>query len=306
MAERRRLAAERGRPAGANPAKPAEKDCDAELCLAAAALGPTADPRRALLVELYGQGWTISEIAQRMGIGADWVRQLLRRYEVPAVPLWERRYRQAITGREPEIVAAFLRLHRDNAVAQELALHPRHVRRLVDAEVPEAGVLRRGRRNLTQTYSEEEMIRVLRRAALDVPSPMTIESYRAWAQFSGNGHRWPGPEVIKLRYGGWRNGLARAGLPTNSRYGPHARFAYPDVVAAVAAAWRDLGRYPSVMRFDAWRAGRRHLPAAATARRFARSWDDLLVAAYPLVYPVGSGRARYERLAEPAGPGDAR
>jgi hypothetical protein len=49
-----------------------------------------------------------------------------------------------------------------------------------------------------------------------------------------------------------------------------------------------LGRYPSVVRYEAWRGGRRQLPAAATARRFARSWDDLLVAAYPLVYAMRS------------------
>jgi hypothetical protein len=211
------------------------------------------------------------------------------RHEIPAPPLWQRRYRPAITGFEAQVIAAFLRLRSDKAVAQELGLQVTKVRRFVDAEVPEADVLRRARRNLAQTYSDEEIIGALQDAALDVPSPMSIESYRLWAQYNGNRHRRPGPEVVKLRFGGWRKGLASAGLPTNARSGPPANFAYLDVIAAVADAWRELGRYPSIVRYDAWRAGRAQLPAAATARRFARSWDDLLVAAYPLVYPVGDG-----------------
>ena len=80
------------------------------------------DQRRALLLELYEQGLTRREIAERMGICPDWVRQLLRRYEVPALPVWERRYRRAIAERESQIVAPFMRLHSYRAVAQQLGL----------------------------------------------------------------------------------------------------------------------------------------------------------------------------------------
>ena len=41
-----------------------------------------------------------------------------------------------------------------------------HARRLVDAEVPEADVLRRARRNLAQVYSDEEIIGALQEAVL--------------------------------------------------------------------------------------------------------------------------------------------
>ncbi|MGD0997865.1 MAG: hypothetical protein ABR941_06045 [Thermoleophilia bacterium] len=278
MVEGKRPAPERRR---TDLARQGKEGCGRTCC-------PSWADHPALLVELYQQGLTNPEIAERMGICADLVRQLLKRYEVPAEPLWERRYRQAIAGREPDIVAAFLRLRSDRAVAQELGLQVSHVRRLIDAELPEANVLRRARRNLAHTYSQGEIIGALQNAALDVPSPMSIESYRLWAQYAGNGHRCPGPGVVKLRFGGWRKALVRAGLPTNSRGGPQATYAYPEVVAALADAWRELGRYPSVVRYDAWRAGRTQLPAAATARRLARSWDDLLVAAYPLVYAMRS------------------
>ena len=102
----------------------------------------------------------------------------------------------------------------------------------------------------------------------------------------------PGPEAIILRFAGWRRALVRAGLPSNARHGPHAAYDYATVVQAIAAAWREMRRYPSVVRYDAWRAGRSQFPVAATARRFARSWDDLLADAYPLVYALGEPHAR--------------
>ena len=276
MVEGKRPAPERRR---TDLARQGKEGCGRTCC-------PSGAHPRALLVELYQQGLTNPEIAERMGICADLVRQLLKRYEVPAEPLWERRYRQAIAGREPDIVAAFLRLRSDRAVAQELGLQVSHVRRLIDAELPEANVLRRARRNLAQAYSQGEIIGALQNAALDVPSPMSIESYRLWAstpvRVSLPGAGGGQAEVRRLA-----QGTVRAGLPTNSRGGPQATYAYPEVVA-LADAWRELGRYPSVVRYDAWRAGRTQLPAAATARRLARSWDDLLVAAYPLVYAMRS------------------
>ena len=195
-------------------------------------------------------------------------------------------------------MAAFLRLRSDSAVACRLHLRVTHVRRLVDARVPEAGVLRRARRSSSPLYSDGELIVALQGAALDLPSPLGIERYRSWAQARDDGRPWPSPEVIMLRFGGWRRALARCGLSANPRRGPQVGYTYPEVVQAIATSWRELPGYPSVVRYTAWRAGRPDVPAAATARRFARSWDDLLVAAYPLVYPlIDSGGGSYN--AEP-------
>jgi hypothetical protein len=251
----------------------------------------TPDARRVRLTALYQQGLSRGEMADELGICPDWVRQLLGRYEVPRAPLYERRYHQAVFAREEEIVAAFLRLRSDTAVAGELGLQVAHVRRLVDAEVPEAGVLRRARRTLSQAYTDEELLAALRKAAVELPSPMAIEPYRRWARERCSGDPWPSPEIVALRFGGWRRALVRAGLPANSRRGPQATYDYATVVQAVAAAWRDLREYPSVARYDAWRTGRPQFPAAATARRLVRSWDELLVAAYPLVYRPAIGDA---------------
>jgi len=246
-----------------------------------------SDPgsRRATIVSLYGRGHTNAEIAQRLGVSKERVRQLLRQYEVAAVRVAERRYLAAVAGREGDIVAAFLESHSDVAVARRLGLREQHVRRLVDERLPEAGVLRRRPRHRPPRYTDEELIRALAEAALDLPSPMGYHAYRTWAAGKErDGRPWPGPQVAQLRFGSWRRALARAGLPANHAGGPRGTFARPDVVAAVAACWRELGKSPSVARYEAWRAGRAGLPSPATMRRLTASWNDLLAAAYPLVY----------------------
>lgn len=247
-------------------------------------------PRRARLASLYRQGFNNREIAAQLGISKERVRQLLHCYEIGIVPLPERRYLAAIRGREAEVVAAFMRLGSDAAVARELGLQEHHVRRLIDARVPEAVVLRRRRRSHRPRYSDQELIEALQESARELPSPMGYQAFGGWAAGrQRNGLPWPGPQAISLRFGGWRRALAQAGLPVNRAGGPHATYDRQDAVAAIAAAWRELGRRPTVASYEAWRAGRAGLPAPATARHLGPSWDELLVAAYPLVYGPSTG-----------------
>lgn len=248
-------------------------------------MSPVADPRRARLASLYEQGLANREIAVRLGVSGERVRQLLQRYKVPIVPLWERRYLAAVAGREAAVVDAFLDLHSDAATARLLGLQEHHVRRLIDASLPEADVLRRKRRRHRPRYSDDQLIGALQRAARDLPSPVGYEAFRRWAAAGQrDGLSGPGPQVVVLRFGGWRRALAQAGLPVNRAGGPHPTYDLDDVLGAIAAAWREYGRVPSVARYEVWRAGRPGIPSPATARRFADSWDDLLVAVYPLVY----------------------
>jgi transposase len=259
-----------------------------------------AEPRRAHLASLYERGLSNREIALELGVSGERVRQLLQRYEIAIVPVRERRYRAAVKGRETEVVEAFLELRSDAAAARTLELDERHVRWLVDATVPEADVLRRKRRRHRPRHSDEELVATLRRAALDLPSPMGYHAFRDWGAAQTDGLLRPGPQVVALRFDGWRRALVRAGLPVNQAGGPHPTYSLDDVLGAVAAAWRDLGRAPSVAGYEAWRGARSGLPAPATARRLGESWDDLLAAAYPLVYGPGTARALRPTCRPPA------
>jgi len=178
-------------------------------------------------------------------------------------------------------------------------LQERHVRRLVDARLPEAGVLRRRPRRRAPRYTDDELVSSLRQAALELPSPLGYHAYRIWAAAGDHdGRPRPGPQVAQLRFGGWRLALAGAGLPANRAGGPRGSFTCEDAVAAAAVCWREIGQSPSVTRYETWRAGRSGLPSPATMRRHVASWNDLLAAAYPRVY----GTVAHERRAGPEGP----
>ncbi len=262
-----------------------------------------ADLRRVRVTDLYEQGLSCREIGRQLSTSKEWIRLLLRSYGITPVPVRERRYLAAIRGRDSEITATFLRLRSDTEVAGRLGLREHHVRRFVDASVPDAALLRRSRRSPKPRYSDQELIAALREAALHLTSPVGHDAYRHWARGRDlDGRPWPGTQVAMRRFGGWRAALSRAGLPTNRGGGPRTAYRLEDVIEAVAAAWRELGRYPSVARYDAWRAGRKGIPSPATARRFAASWDDLLVKAYPLVYGPTTGAGQADR----AGSGDRR
>jgi hypothetical protein len=247
-------------------------------------------PRPERLAALYARGLTNGEIGRQLGMSKERVRQLLSRHQIPVVPLEERRYLFAIRGHEDEVVTAFWNLRDENAVAAQVGLQPRHVRRLIDAAVPEADVLRRKRRRRRPRYRDEELIAALQEASHDLASPMGYEAFNCWAAGrQRDGLPWPGPQVISLRFGGWRRALALAGLPANATGGRPATYDQRDVAEAVAAAWRDLGRPPTVTAYETWRAGRSGVPSPATARRAADGWDDLLVACYPLVHRSPGG-----------------
>lgn len=237
------------------------------------------------------------------------------------MPLSMGRGLQALGGRQEEIVAAFLRLRSDAAVARQVGLQVGQVRRVVDASVPEARVLRRARRSSSQTFADRELTAALRQAARELPSPLAIESYRRWAQERSDGRPCPGPEAIILRFAGWRRALIRAGLPSNARHGPQRRLrlrhgragrrcrlagdgALPERRALRRLAWRTIAvprrSDRQTFRPKLGRPSGRCLFAGLSARRTRRAGNDCLARPFgtrdtlrsgaDCTCPIGSGR----------------
>ncbi len=253
-------------------------------------MSPSDDRRKARLLALYGEGRSNRQIAARLGLSAERVRQLLSTYGVTPQPADERRYQIAVRGREKEIVAAYRRLGDEARVARELGLQECHARRLIKASVPEAQVLRRRERSRRQRYTDEDLRSALREAARQLPAPLGYHAYRKWAEGRrGDGLPRPSAQTVVLRLGTWREALAVAGLPVPAGGGRPATYEHSDGVAALAQAWRELGQAPTIKRYEAWRAGRRGLPSPVTVRRLATSWDDLLREAHVLVHRTRPG-----------------
>ena len=115
---------------------------------------------------------------------------------------------------------------------------------------------------------------------------MAHAAYAAWARdrMLDTDRPWTGPQGMMLRFGSWRNALARVGLPANPTAGPDPRFELTDAVNGIVEAWGETAKPPTVDAYDQWRAGRREFPASATARKFVDGWDALLLAAWPIVH----------------------
>jgi len=256
----------------------------------------SADRRRTVLLGLYDQGLANREIGTRLGLSAERVRQLLLAYGVDPQPAGERRYLAAVRGREKEIVEAYGRLGSETLVARDLGLRESHVRRLITVTVPEPGALRRHEHARRARYTDEDLGNALREAARQSPSPLTYHAYRTWAERRrADAQPRPSAQTVLLRLGTWRAALAAAGLPVLAGGSRPATYGRSDAVAALAQAWRELGRAPTIRAYEAWRAARRDLPSPVTVRRLAPSWSDLLREAHALVHDEESSSARSTR-----------
>lgn len=242
--------------------------------------------RRGRIIELYNAGWTYDQIGREFNLTAERVRQLLNEYVVEMRPRADRRYESAFPARADEVEALFLQLRDDDAVAEATGLDPSIVRRFANEYLPDSDVLRRQRKRRIARYSDDELVACLRTAATELGNPLAHARYAEWSRGRAlDGERpWPGPQGMMLRFGSWRNALARAGLPANPTAGPDPRFELSDAVDAMARAWAETGKPPTVGSYDNWRAGREEFPASATARKFVEGWDVLQLAAWPVVH----------------------
>jgi transcriptional regulator with XRE-family HTH domain len=235
---------------------------------------------------LYVEGLTLAEIGTKFGLTRERIRQILRERGIPSESVEQRKYRAAFPTRSTEVEDLFLELRDDRAVADATGLSFSLVRRFVDENIPDPNVLRRKRRPRFEHYSDEEFLECLRTAAKELPSPMPHVAYAEWSRdrMLDDVRSWPGPQGMMLRFGGWRETLNRAGLPANPRFGPQRTFDLEDAVSAMVEAWRETGKPPTVASYSSWRAGREDVPSDPTVRHLIDGWDNLRLAAWPIVH----------------------
>jgi hypothetical protein len=243
--------------------------------------------RRDRLQAMYDQGMIMADIGTALGCTRQRVDQLLSEYGIPRAPQPERFFRSQVEPRRRELERLFLQCRDDGVVATSVGLPVNHVKRLIDQSIPDANLLRRRPRVAINRYGDDELIDSLRFASRSLPEPFSHAAYKEWSTWElmpNDSRARPGPQTACLRYGSWRKALAAAGLPANPTGGPTKTYDLNDGLNGIAAAWKDLGRFPSAQLYDEWHQRNLRYPSSATIRHSAGTWDQALLACWPLVH----------------------
>ena len=124
-------------------------------------------------------------------------------------------------------------------------------------EIPESG--RRG---------DDEMLAALRTASWELGDKITQSAFGDLARERG----WPSAGAVKKRFGSWNAAKRACGLPAPGRV---AVWSQAEIVAALLAASRELGRPPTWKEYKAL-AGERGWPSATVLTGRHGGWDAVL------------------------------
>ncbi len=249
----------------------------------------TPEQRRTLVIALYQDGYSQAEIARRVGVVPERVRQILADEGIPKRSRAEQReadYQLAVRGRAGEIEATFWQVRDFEETGLRLGLDKRHVRKLLEDLWPDISIFEAVDWGAHQQFTDDALLEALRTAAgsSGMASPMTNDDYDQWASAAGSSESRPAGITILMRFAGWRPALVRAGLPANvSRRGP-GTFTVEVCAHALADAWRELGKPPSMAEYDAWHREHPGGPGGDMIRARFRRWTEAKIAAYPLVH----------------------
>lgn len=235
---------------------------------------------------------TLDEVGELEGVTREGVRHRLQRIGIkPRTASETRRRREShkIDLHSDPIRRRFLEARDVGETAQALGLPVSLVERAVAELVPDYQILARAPRKSGKKYSAADLVSSLVDAAESSPGNLTTTGYDDFVATSPtllDGRPRPGKQVMMLRFGSWRDALARAELPANPHSGPDKSFDEADAIAAVTECWRQTGQPPTAASYDVWQRGHRGRPSMATVRNRAGSWNPLLVRSWQLVHGI--------------------
>lgn len=256
------------------------------------------DSRAAQAISLYLEGYRQTEVAKRVGVSRERIRQYLDNREIATRTLAEQHecdYQLAIRGREGAIEATFWEVRDPSGVEQRTGIKSRFVERLMNDLWPDVGVFRAIDWGIAQVFSDEDLLKALRDAAAapGMPSPMTVTDYDTWA---GAAPDRPARPTIMWRLGGWRAALLAAGLPANVPHRKPGEFTAEVCVEAMARCWRQTGTAPSMAEYGSWQKDHAGEPGADMVRARLQTWTGAKLAAYSSVHgkypPIGPRHSR--------------
>jgi Homing endonuclease associated repeat/Sigma-70, region 4 len=257
-----------------------------------------ADPRTRAMYENYLEGMTMQEAGADFGIGRERVRQIFGAAGLPSrSPARSRSLRRALRRQEKagQICAVFVKARDPEVVAHRLDLPLAMVREVLKEQMPVA--YRHRPRPRRRTYSEEELLALLREAANGSEVPLSTAAYRACARGRkiADGRPWPAPQTYYKRLGEWRVALQKAGLPPTPPASRKGCIKFDDAAClrALRAVAGKLGEAPSGAEyrrfamasggaFPSFSTVRSRFGSWAEALQQAGLWDDALACSAPV------------------------
>lgn len=215
---------------------------------------------------------SLREVGGLYNISYERVRQLFAEHNLPKrersiAALRRDMDAQEADDRQDEIIELYQRLGSISETAQEVNL-PVHLIRDVVNVYPLREVYRKhGKR--AYTYTSDDIVIAIRRAAELAGEPLSRNSYRAIAP----DHGLPAHYTIEHHFASWYEACNAAGVKTYAQRGSRPwSISQEDCAAALRACADDLGRVPSYSAYNEWAGKTEGAPSGSTVRKKFPSW----------------------------------
>jgi hypothetical protein len=239
----------------------------------------------------YLAGTTQKEIAERLGVDAEQVRQVFMRAGLP------KRTRQEVNalfttvriGRMVEevrdkVVSAYAETGTLTETVTVTGVSNRFARRILsEAGVPQTQPWRRACPD-PRVISERDATRILREASKVLGGTMAAREYRdlALTRVMPNGQPWPRTQetlVTALGVRTWNEALRKAGVPVRLSTAGRLPVPVEPGLQIIRTLTKRLGRSPTMQDYDKVATSDGLILSTALARRHGRRWGNVLDAA---------------------------
>lgn len=232
------------------------------------------------MVALREQGLTLREIADRFGVTAERVRQVIERdaKHLSATRVGDirrtRRLEQALE-RTDEILAQYRAGSDSGEIARTLELRGEAVREVIELNATDVDQAeRRGSAwvGLEPKYTDEHLVAAVRDVADHVGRTPSSGEYAERAARLG----LPSLPTVSNRLGGWNAALAAAGMtPREHRRTYSRKWGEEACREALRGVLRELGHWPTTDHYEALAGSRDDLPSLPTVRNRLGRWGGI-------------------------------
>lgn len=216
---------------------------------------------------------SLREVGELYGISYERVRQLFAEYELPkrerSVAAARRDAQtQEADDRQDEIIALYQELGSITDVAQAIELPIAAVRDVVNAYPLREAYRKHGE---VTTYTDDEIIFAIQKAAALVGEPLSRNAYQALAP----DHKLPAHYTIERHFETWYAACEAAGVETFAQRGPRdSSIQREDCSVALIACAAEIGHVPSYSEYNRWASGNDEAPSGSTVRKKFPNWKS--------------------------------